>query len=192
VRRSAAKVDVSGGQLKATDAKKVVSPGYRPGNKKAIKTMAANLGHLEDKPSTVIRYKDGGVIPFDGNHRATARVARGDKSVPVKVIEGGERPTVSAARNAFHVGQQKVHGNRMKRNVFAPDEKTGKHTGERKLYSSIANGSKSRSGRRVAIESTKAAAGPSKALLRTKQGAAVSAGSALIGSAGYLHRKKKS
>lgn len=190
VRRSAAKVDVSGGSMSARDAKKVVSPGYRPGNKRAIRTMAANLGHLEDKPTTVVRFRDSSVIPFDGNHRATARVARGDKRVPVNVIEGGERPAVSVTRNAFHVGQQKVHQNRMDRGVFKPTAKIGRHAGETKTYSAIANASPARSGKRVAVGSTKAGAGPTKAVLRTKQGVTLAAGAALLGTAAHLHRKK--
>jgi len=190
VRRSAAKVDVSGGSMSASDAKKVVSPGYRPGNKRAIRTMAANLGHLENKPTTVVRYKSGHVVPFDGNHRASARVARGDARVPVNVIEGGERPAISAARNAFHVGQQKVHRNRMDRDVFKPNARIGRHAGETKAYRSIANASPLRSGKRVAVGSTKIGSGPTKAVLRTKQGATLAAGAALLGTSAHLHRKK--
>lgn len=196
VRRSAAKIDVSGGSMSAKDAKKVVSPGYRPGNKRAIQVMARNLGHLENQPTTVIRYKDKKVIPFDGNHRATARVARGDKKIPVKVVEGGERPAISVARNAYHVGQQRLHRSRMNKDVFKPtsDPKaktyTGKHAGETKTYSSISNASPSRSGRKVSIGATRAASGPSKAMLRTRQGATIAAGTALLGTAGHLHRKK--
>ena len=196
VRRSAAKVDVSGGKVSAKSAKKIASPGYRPGNKKAIKTMAANLGHLENQPTTVIRYKDGRVIPFDGNHRMTARVARGDKQVPVKVVEGGNRPAVSATRNAYHVAQQKLHASRMERGAFKPDKNpksatyTGRHSGESKAYGKIANASPMRSGKRVAVASSKIGAGPTKAVLRTKQGATLAAGGALLAGAGMLHRKK--
>lgn len=197
VRRSAAKIDVSGDKMSAKDTKKVVSPGYRPGNKRAIKVMAANLGHLEDKPTTVVQYKDKRVIPWDGNHRATARVARGDKSVPLKVIQGGERPAISVTRNAYHVAQQKLHRERMDRNVFKPETDVkasnyvGRHAGETKTYGSVANASPSRAGKRVAVGSTKAASGPSKAMLRTRQGATVAAGGALLGTAAHLNRKKK-
>jgi hypothetical protein len=190
VRRSAAKVDVSGGSMSASDAKKVVSPGYRPGNKRAIRTMAANLGHLENKPTTVVRYKGGHVVPFDGNHRASARVARGDARVPVNVVEGGERPAVSVARNAYHVAQQKVHQSRLDRDVFKPNSKIGRHAGETKAYSAIANASPLRSGKRVAIGSTKLGSGPTKAVLRTKQGLALGASAALLGTSAHLHRKK--
>jgi hypothetical protein len=176
--------------MSASDAKKVVSPGYRPGNKKAIQTMAANLGHLENKPTTVVRYNDKKVIPFDGNHRATARIARGDKHVPVNVIEGGNRPAVSAMRNAFHVTQQKLHQARMESGAFNPGPNTGRHTGERRAYKTIANASPIRSGKRVAIASTKLGSGPSQAVLRTKQGATLAAGGALLGTAAQLHRKK--
>lgn len=192
VRRSAVRSDVSGGRMKASDAKRMLNPGYRPGNKRAIRTMAANLGHLENKPTSVIRYKDGSVIPFDGNHRGTARIARGDKSIPVKVIEGKERPAVSVTRNAYHSVQQKVHHNRMDRNVFKPTAKTGRHAGQTKTYGRIANASPSRSGSRVAVEASRFARGPSKAMLRTKQGATIATGAALLGTAEHLHRKGKS
>ena len=190
VRRSAAKVDVSGGSMSAADTKKVVSPGYRPGNKRAIRTMAANLGHLENKPTTVVQYKGGHVVPFDGNHRASARVARGDARVPVNVIQGGERPAISVGRNAYHVAQQKVHRSRLDRDVFKPTSKIGRHAGETKAYSAIANASPLRSGKRVAVGSTKLGSGPTKAVLRTKQGLAVGAGAALLGTSAHLHRKK--
>ena len=190
VRRSAAKVNVSGGSMSAADTKKVVSPGYRPGNRRAIRTMAANLGHLEDKPTTVVRYKSGHVVPFDGNHRATARVARGDARVPVNVVEGGERPAVSVTRNAYHVAQQKLHQSRMDRDVYKPNARIGRHAGETKAYRAIATASPARSGKRVAISSTKAASGPTKAMLRTKQGATLAAGAALLGTSAHLHRKK--
>jgi hypothetical protein len=197
VRRSAAKVNVSGGSMSAKDAKKIVSPGYRPGNRKAIKTMAASGGLDDMGPTRVIRYKGGHVLPFDGNHRATARVARGDKKVPVHLIEGGERPAVSVTRNLYHGAQQKLHQSRMNRNVFKPDLKpssktyTGRHKGESKAYGKIANASPSRSGKRVNIGSTKTGSGPTKAMLRTRQGATLAAGGALLGTAGYLHREKR-
>jgi len=183
--------------MSAGDAKKIVSPGYRPGNTRSIKVMARNLGHMESSPTSVIRYKDGRAIPFDGNHRATARIVRGDKNIPVKVIEGGERPAVSVARNAFHVGQQRVHRARMERGDFTPQANakktayTGKHAGEGKVYSSIANGSPARSGRRVALESTRFAAGPGKVALHTKQAATVGAGLALLGGAHHLSQNRK-
>jgi hypothetical protein len=198
VRRSAIKANVSGGTMSAKDARKVVSPGYRPGNKKAIKTMAANMGHLENTKTTVIRYKDDRVLPFDGNHRASARLARGDKKIPVKVVQGGERPAVSVARNVYHTAQQRIHRSRLDRDVFKPNTKagtkgyTGRHTGQTKTYGSIANASPSRSGKRVAIASTRSGSGPTRAMLRTRQGATVAAGSALLGTAGYLSRKKRS
>jgi len=191
VRRSAAKVDINNGQIKSSDAKKIVSPGYRPGNKRAIQVMARNLGHLENSPSTVIRYKDGSVIPFDGNHRATARVARGDKSVPVKVVEGGERPAISAARNAYHVAGQRLHRARMNRDAFKPTARTGKHAGESKVYSRVANASPLRSGSRVDIGSTKLASGPTKTMLRGRQAATVGTGVALLGTAQHLSSKKE-
>lgn len=194
VRRSAAKVKITDGQIKSSDAKKIVNPGYRPGNTRSIKVMARNLGHLESSPTTVIRYKDGHVIPFDGNHRATARIARGDKQIPVKTIEGGERPAVSVTRNAYHAAQQRVHQSRMNKNTFKPTVEgkgyTGKHAGETKTYSSIANSSPLRSGRRVAIDATKIASGPSKAMLRGRQAATVGAGLALLGGAHHLSQKK--
>lgn len=190
VRRSGAKVDIKDGKVSSKDAKKILSPGARPGNKKAIRRMASNMGSLESTSTKVIQYKDGAVIPWDGNHRGTARVARGDKHIPVSVIEGQERPTVSAARNAYHIGQQKLHQNRMDRDVFKPDEKTGKHAAEGKVYRAIANASPSRSGRKP-MGSLRAASGPSKAALRTKQGVALTAGAAMFGTAGALSRKKK-
>lgn len=199
VRRSAAKVSVKGGEISAGDAKKIASPGYRPGNKKAIKVMARNLGHLENEPSTIIRYKGGHAIPFDGNHRMTARVARGDKSVPVKTIEGKERPAVSVTRNAYHVAQQRIHQRRMDRGTFTPSkseiapkksEYIGRHRGESKTYKTIANASPARSSSRLNISASKFARGPSKAVLRTKQGLTVGTGAALLGTAGYLHRNK--
>jgi hypothetical protein len=196
VRRSAKKVDIKDGSISSKDAKKIVNPGYRPGNKKAIKTMAANLGHLENSPTKVIQYADGRVIPFDGNHRATARIARGDKRIPVSVIEGGERPAISVTRNAYHAGKQRVHRGRMAQKTFAPETKvgtrnyTGKHTAEPKIYSAIANGSGRRSAKRVAISSTRVGAGPTAAVLRTKQAATVGAGTALLGTAAHLKRKK--
>ena len=191
VRRSGTKINVSGGSMSAADARKVVSPGYRPGNKKAIQTMARNLGHLENKPTRVIRYGDGKVIPFDGNHRATARLARGDAKVPVEVIEGGNRPAISAARNALHVGQQRVHRARMDRGDFKATAATGKHTGERRAYKLIANGSKVRSAHGLNISGTRIASGPSDAVLRTKQGAMLATGGALLGTAAHLNRKGK-
>jgi hypothetical protein len=190
VRRSAAKVDIKDGRISAGDTRKIASPGFRPGNKRAIKVMARNLGHLENKPTTVIQYKDKTAIPFDGNHRATARVARGDKSVPVKVVQGGERPAISAVRNVYHVGQQRLHRARMDRGAFKPTSAQGKHAGETKMYTKIANGSKLRSGSRVAIDSTRIASGPSEAVLRTRQGATVAAGAALLGVGHRLGRKK--
>jgi hypothetical protein len=108
----------------------------------------------------------------------------------VNVIEGGERPAISAARNAFHVGQQKVHRNRMDRDVFKPNARIGRHAGETKAYRSIANASPLRSGKRVAVGSTKIGSGPTKAVLRTKQGATLAAGAALLGTSAHLHRKK--
>lgn len=195
VRRSAKKVNIKNGQMSAKDAKKVLSPGYRPGNTKNIQTMAANLGHLEDTPTTVIRYKDGGVIPFDGNHRGTARVARGDKSIPVNTIEGGERPAVSVGRNLLHTGQQKLHQKRMDRGDFKPVKSgpnyTGKHTGERAGYKAIANGSAKRSGKRVSVGSTAIAQGPSKTALRTRQGATLAGAAALVGGGAAIARDKK-
>lgn len=191
VRRSASKVDIKDGQMSAKDAKKIVSPGYRPGNKKAMQTLSRNLGHLENEPTKVIRYKDGRAIPFDGNHRATARISRGDKSIPVKTIEGGERPAISVTRNAVHVGQQKLHRARMDRGAFKATAATGKHTGEGKVYGKIANGSSLRSGKRVAVGSTKIASGPSKQVLRTKQGLALGTGAALLGTSSHLNRRKK-
>ena len=189
VRRSAAKVKIKDGQMAAKDATKIVSPGYRPGNKKAIQRMSANLGHLEKTPTTVVRYKDGSVIPYDGNHRATARVARGDASIPVRTIEGGERPAVSVTRNAYHAARQKMHAEAVKRDKFRATASTGKHSGEGKVYSKIANGSPARSGRRVAIASTKVASGPTKAALRTKQGLALAGGGALL-ALGHHERTK--
>jgi hypothetical protein len=191
VRRSASKVDIKDGRMSAADAKKVVSPGWRPGNKKNIQTMSRNLGHLENQPTRVVRYKDGTAIPFDGNHRATARIARGDKSIPVSVIEGGDRPAVSAARNALQVGQQRVHRKRMARGDFKAKPTTGKHTAEGKLYGKIANGSKLRSGKRVAVGSTKIGSGPTKAALRTKQGITLTAGAGLLATSAHLDRRKK-
>lgn len=191
VRRSAEKVKIKNGQMSAKDAKKIVSPGYRPGNKKSIQTMARNMGHMENSTTKVVQYKDGTAIPFDGNHRATARIVRGDKKIPVTAIEGGERPAVSAGRNLLHVGQKKLHQARMERGVFNPTKKTGKHTGESKVYSSIANGSPARNGTRVNVASTKFASGPSKAVLRTKQGLAIGTGTAMLGGAHHLQTKKK-
>lgn len=197
VRRSAPKVRIAEGTVSRADAKKLASPGYRPGNKRAIKVMARNLGHLEKQPTTVIRYKSGHAIPFDGNHRMTARIARGDKRVPVRVLEGGERPAVSVARNAYHVGQQRLHQRRMNRGDFTPNAKagtksyTGKHAGQTKTYKTIANASPSRSGARITPSSLKAVAGPSKAVLRTRQGATLAAGGALLTTAGALGRRKK-
>lgn len=196
VRRSAAKVKIKDGQMSSKDAKKIVSPGYRPGNKRAIQVMARNLGHLENEPTKVIRYKDGRAIPFDGNHRATARIARGDKTVPVKVIEGKDRPTVSVARNAYHVGQQRLHRKRMNRGDFKPNTDPtasnyrGKHAGEYKTYSSISNASKTRSGKRVNIASTRTASGMSTKALRSRQALTVGAGTALLGGSYKLARKK--
>ena len=195
VRRSGKKIKVKGGTISAKDAKKVVSPGYRPGNRRAIQVMAANMGHLEGTPTTVIRYKDGKVIPFDGNHRATARIARGDKKIPVQVIRGQERPTVSAARNVYHGTQQLLHRERMNRGIYKPVKEKGstytpKHRAEPKTYKQIANASPIRSGTKEAIEGSKFAAGPTKRMLRTRQGATVAAGSALLGTAAYLHRKQ--
>lgn len=189
VRRSAAKVDVSGGRMSADDAKKVLSPGYRPGNRRAIKSMAHDLGGLKGTPTTVVRHKDGSVIPFDGNHRGTARVARGDSHIPVKVVEGGERPAISVARNAYHVGSQKLHAARIEQGTFSPEKRD---KGPSKLYHAIANGSKTRSGQKGAISSTRIASGPSKLVLRSKQGATVAAGAGLLEAGHLVGRKKKS
>ena len=191
VRRSGAKVKIKDGRMSANDAKKVLSPGYRPGNKKAIQTMARNMGHLENSPTKVIRYKDGHVIPFDGNHRGTARVARGDSSIPVKEIKGGERPAVSVARNAFHVGQQKIHQARMDRGAFTPGSNIGAHAGHGKLYGKIANGSALRSGRHLSVDASRLAQGPTTKVLRTKQGLALGAGTALMGLSYSQHKKAK-
>ena len=183
VRRSGAKVDVSGGQMSSKDARKVLSPGSRPGNTKSIRRMPVNsLG-----PTTVIRYKDGTVIPYDGNHRGTARVGRGDKSIPVKVHQGGERPTVSVARNTYHIARQGVHRKRMDLGHFDPAKK-GRHAAEGKIYRKIANASPSRSSGKVALRSVK---GPSTAALRTRQGATLATGAALLGTSSALSRKKR-
>jgi len=197
VRRSARKVDIKDGKISSSDAKKIVNPGYRPGNKRSIKVMARNLGHLENSPTKIVQYKDGGVIPFDGNHRATARIARGDKHVPVKVIEGGERPAISITRNLYHGAQQRIHRERINRGAFTPNtdggspKYTGKHAGETKVYSTIANGSPTRSGRRVNISNSRIISGPSKMALRGRQAATVGTGAALLGVAHHLHGKKE-
>jgi len=190
VRRSGAKVKIhetkSGPRIRSAEAKKIVSPGYRPGNRRAIQGMAHKLPKNAQGPTKVIRYKGGQVIPWDGNHRATARIARGDKSIPVKVIEGGERPAVSVTRNAIHVGQQRVHQRRMNRGDFTS---LGKPSKPGKAYHAIANASPTRSGRKE-LTTVRAASGPTKAALRTKQGATVTAGAALLGTAHHLNRKK--
>lgn len=198
VRRSAPKARIHEGHVSNADARKMASPGYRPGNKRAIKVMAANLGHLEKEPTTVIRYKSGHTVPFDGNHRMTARIARGDKKIPVRVVEGGERPAISVTRNAYHVAQQRLHQKRMNQGVFTPKGKAGtkeyvgRHAGQTKTYKTIANASPSRSGARVAVGSLKHAAGPTKAVLRAKQAGTIGAGAALLGTAGVLaHDRKK-
>lgn len=193
VRRSASKVSVTEGRISADDAKKILSPGYRPGNKKAIRVMAQNEPrHIANTPTTVIRYKDGSVIPFDGNHRATARIARGDPSIPVRVVEGGDRPTVSAARNVYHLAQRRLHQRRMRGSAFAPTEHTPKHAGEpSKLYTKIANASKTRSGEKGPVESLRLAGGPSTKVLRGKQVAVAGTGAALLGTAGVLHERAK-
>ena len=190
VRRSGAKVKIhetkSGTRIRSSEAKKIVSPGYRPGNRRSIQGMAHKMPKNAQGPTKVIRYKDNTVIPWDGNHRATARIARGDKSIPVKVMEGGERPAVSVTRNAFHVGQQRVHQRRLERGDFTS---LGKPKEPGKAYHAIANASPTRSGRKV-TETYRAASGPTKAALRTKQGATLTAGAALLGTAHHLHRKK--
>lgn len=195
VRRSAPKASIKNGKMSARDARKTLNPGYRPGNKKSIQTMARNLGHLENSPTTVIRYKDGRVIPYDGNHRGTARIVRGDKKIPVKVVEGGERPAVSVTRNAYHGIQQAAHKRRLDRGSYRPHTEgpkyTGKHTGEGKVYSAIANGSPGRSSKRINLSAGKAASGPTKLALRTRQGATVGTGVALLGAAHHLKNKKK-
>ena len=122
-------------------------------------------------------------MTWDGSHRGAARVARGDKRIPVEVHQGRHKPTATVGERLWHATNKKTHQVKQDLGLYKPKKKDmGKPSKAPGLYKKVANLRQAKESHRSSDGAKWGTShGPTKAALRSKQKLVGGAAVALTG-----------